>query len=334
MKKILTLLLAGILISLTGKTQPQPFYKEVDLIIWIVSDVQKVADGWESVGFSSITDHGQIAAQDLKYKGNLNDSEIHLASALLGGAQILWIQPVNGNNAFSRFLKKNGDGVFSLVHSVPSQANLNMEINRLTNLGVPVLQTCRLMIDNKSLDLTFMQTDTDGKYCLGYVEPHDMLFEENANNNALNMIFSQFAFAIKPGSVEKVSGYWEKLGFPPMEVTHGETWGKEYYGVPSDFDMELGWHRFGKIVYEWCIPLKPPTVYEDHIKKYGEGFQHFGFRVEDMDQAIDFFEDKDYKVSMSGGWGEKGKPGSGRFAYVDLEGIGGETIELLWSFKN
>jgi hypothetical protein len=51
-----------------------------------------------------------------------------------------------------------------------------------------------------------------------------------------------------------------------------------------------------------------------------------------MDDAIRYFEDKGFKVSMTGGWGEKGKPGSGKFAYVDTEGIGGETIELLWNY--
>jgi hypothetical protein len=79
--------------------------------------------------------------------------------------------------------------------------------------------------------------------------------------------------------------------------------------------------------------LKGPTVYNDFIRLHGEGIQHFGFSVSDMDSAIDFFEQKGYKISMSGGWGEKGKPGSGRFAYVDLSKIGGMTIELLWSFR-
>jgi hypothetical protein len=40
-----------------------------------------------------------------------------------------------------------------------------------------------------------------------------------------------------------------------------------------------------------------------------------------------------FEVSQSGAWGEKGKPGSGRFAYVDTDAIGGVTIELLWNYK-
>ena len=95
--------------------------------------------------------------------------------------------------------------------------------------------------------------------------------------------------------------------------------------------MNLGWQRHGKVVYEWCIPLKPPTVYADFIKNHGEGIQHFGMATKDIDKSIQQFENLGFSVSQSGGWGQKGKPGSGRFAYINLESIGGETIELLWN---
>ena len=52
-----------------------------------------------------------------------------------------------------------------------------------------------------------------------------------------------------------------------------------------------------------------------------------------MDKATAFFEQKGYKISMSGAWGDEGKKGSGRFAYIDLSEIGGMTLELLWNFK-
>jgi hypothetical protein len=36
---------------------------------------------------------------------------------------------------------------------------------------------------------------------------------------------------------------------------------------------------------------------------------------------------------MGGSWGDAGKPGSGRFAYVDAQGAGGIDIELLWNYR-
>jgi hypothetical protein len=317
----------------TAKSQPKAFYTKVDLIVWVVHDVKSVAKGWKNIGFTSITDRGITNLSNLTYKGEVARTQIHLYTAYLGGAKILWIQPLSGKSAFSEFLRKNGNGVFALMHDVPTQVDLISEVQRLNKLGVNVLQKGQVMVDKKPLIMTYMQTSKKGKYALGLLTGPTSVFEEYEMNNELGMEFNQFAFAIKASSSDKVSAYWEKLGFPAMQITHGETWGKQYYGQPADFDMKLGWYRYGDIVYEWCIPLKSPTVYEDHIKKYGEGFQHLGFKVDDMDEALKYFEDKGFIISMSGGWGEKGEPGSGRFAYVNTEGIGGETIELLWSFR-
>jgi len=314
-------------------SQPKEFYTNVDLIVWVVNDAQVVAEGWKKIGFKSIKDRGKINLSNLTFKGEMAKTEIHLYMAYLGGAKIFWIQPMGGNSAFSEFLRDNGNGVFALMHDVPAQVEVVSEVHRLNNLGVNVLQKGQVMVDGQPLIMTYMQTRKKGKYALGFLHGPTGIFNDYSVNNDLDMVFNQFAFAIKPSSTDKVSDYWEKLGFPPMQVTPSVSWDREYYGKPAEFEMNLGWYRYGEIVYEWCIPLKPPTVYEDHIKKYGEGFQHLGFKVNDMDEAIRYFMDKGFEISMSGGWGEKGKPGSGRFAYVDTESIGGETIELLWNYK-
>jgi hypothetical protein len=50
-----------------------------------------------------------------------------------------------------------------------------------------------------------------------------------------------------------------------------------------------------------------------------------------MDAAIAALEKLGAPIVQSGGWGEKGRPGSGRFAYADTSAHGGVTIELLWN---
>ena len=54
--------------------------------------------------------------------------------------------------------------------------------------------------------------------------------------------------------------------------------------------------------------------------------------LDQMDQVLDDFTGRDFVVSMGGTWGEKGKPGSGRYEYIDLEKAGGLTMELLWNY--
>ena len=132
---------------------------------------------------------------------------------------------------------------------------------------------------------------------------------------------------------KEVSKYWHKIGLPEFSINNPVLGNPVYYGKSAEFSLIQGWQRHGTVAYEWCIPTKPPNVYEDHINKHGEGIQHLAFTVDDMDEVIQDYESKGYQVSMAGTWGEKNKHGSGIFTYIDLELAGGVTMELLWSYK-
>jgi hypothetical protein len=311
--------------------QPSEYYKQVDQIVWVINDLDAVLKGWSNLGFEGIIPGESFTTPGQEYKGKMVDIKMKTAFMNFGGKAITFIQPEKGKNAYYDFLKKHGDGAMVLMHRAPSLAEINCEVDRMAGIGVNVLQRGSFQQGSITINYVFFDSQKSGKYVLGLYDGAEVPAKFLNTPNALNMTFSQFAFAINDPA--PVSAFWKKLGFPELEVTHSESWDKEYYGVPSDFQMDLGWQRHGKIVYEWCIPLKPPTVYADHIKNHGEGIQHFGMNVSDMDKAIAFMTSKGFKVSQSGGWGEKGKKGSGRFAYIDTEGIGGETIELLWNFK-
>ena len=73
-----------------------------------------------------------------------------------------------------------------------------------------------------------------------------------------------------------------------------------------------------------------PTIYEEFLKAHGEGLHHLGFDTGNLDGKVTAWEAAGFKPAQTGAWGEKGKRGSGRFAYVDTDGIGGVLVELLW----
>ena len=304
-------------------------YNEVDQILWVVKDLKSVKKGWAETGFYQIEDLKKVKliSHGLKDdRGSIKASIAHL-----GGAKALWIQPVNGETIFSRYLNKNGEGAVALIHKVANQEKLYTITQQLASVNIGKIATYTLETKNGKLKYTIMDTKERGKYYLGFVIDERSSADAFTGVNELELKFSQYAFAIKDEI--PVSSFWASAGLPEFEITHGPIRDKEYFGSPSDFDMKLGWQRHGSIVYEWIIPLKPPTVYADHIRMHGEGIQHFGFSASNIVQAIDFFESKGYKISMSGAWGTEGKKGSGRFAYVDLSPIGGMTIELLWNYK-
>lgn len=316
-----------VLCSGTLYAQTDAIFTNVDHVLWVVKEMKPVIKGWNSIGFTSYRDLKTVSC--IKHGFKDERANIKAAEAALGGLNVLWIQPINGDDILARHLAKNGEGAVALIHRVTDQKQLDALVSELAKVNIGKIATYTFETKNGNLKYTIMDSYEQGKYYLGFVIDERTGLAPLSGENHLNLTFNQFAFAIR--EAQPISDFWESAGLPPLEITHTDVWEKAYFSKPANFDMNLGWQRHGRIVYEWCIPLKPPTVYDDHIRMHGEGIQHFGFGTSDIDAAMKFFTDKGYKVSMSGGWGEKGKDGSGRFAYIDLSKIGGMTIELLWN---
>jgi hypothetical protein len=172
----------------------------------------------------------------------------------------------------------------------------------------------------------YFNTAPQGKYVLGLVYGG-----ESAGPAPAERKINQLAFAAS--DLQPISAYWEKLGFPRMTVNHAALSELRYRGQPAEIQMDMGWYRYGKIPYEWILPLKGQNIYDDYMSEHGEGFHHLGHPVEDMDRAIAEWQSAGFRVTQSGAWGQAGKKGSGRFAYLDTDKIGGVALELLWNFR-
>jgi hypothetical protein len=332
MKYLLIFVLGFVLCSCGEKTSEVPVqFKHVDQVIWVIKDLNNTISNWNNLGFNQIINLDTVNA-NLKKSGKT--VKIKLARANLGGANITWIQPLEGESVFSEFNRSYGDGAMSLVHRLDNIDALQDELNRLSGLGVKVKEEISIETDKGNLYYVLMDTRDEGKYYLGYTcgDEDLQMIQGLTSENRLKLKINQYAFALKNGNEKPVSAYWHKIGFPEFEINHPQLGNKHYYGSEVDHDLIQGWQRHGDIAYEWCIPISTPIVYDDHIKKHGEGIHHLAFTVEDMDKVLEDYKAKGYVVSMGGTWGEEGKPNSGRYEYIDLPNAGGVTMELLWSF--
>jgi Glyoxalase/Bleomycin resistance protein/Dioxygenase superfamily len=79
-------------------------------------------------------------------------------------------------------------------------------------------------------------------------------------------------------------------------------------------------------------PTSPPNIYSDFLKLHGEGIQHLGIPVKDLQKAIAEYEKHGYHVWQSGAWGDVGKKDSGQYAYMDTDSIGGVAVELIHAY--
>lgn len=323
------ILAAGVLIQVgaVGFGQLPDFYRKVDRLTWVVDDTAAVVQGWKRLGLAAIEEHGVV---ELSAGGRT--LRLRAATARIGDVELDWTEPLDSDNPFRDFLKSHGPGVFSLVHRVSNREALESEVLRLQKLGVEVLWRGALSTEGGGVEIVYFDTASEGKYVLGLFynpdsgEPPPVY----GSHPPFDGDIVQFAFAIR--DPEPVSRFWEKLGFPAIEVTHGTLRDRRYRGAPGRFDHRLGWQRHGSVVYEWCIPLQGPTAYEDHLDRHGEGFHHLAFQVEDLDAIAESWARSGYPVLQSGAWGEAGRSGSGRFAYLDTDSLGGISVELLWSY--
>jgi hypothetical protein len=329
MKKI-AMSLAALALAVPSQAELPEMYGKVVSVHWVVKDLEHVKEGWAKLGFPVLQDLGESTIPGT-FRAEAGTSRFRMARARFAGVDVVWIQPVEGTSAFREHLGRHGEGVFSVNYAAPSQAALDAEVARLAGLGVGVLQAADVATAAGRLAIVHMDTAAEGKYVLGLVHGTAPRPAAAAPPTPFPLKLSQYALVVN--SLEKVSAYWEKLGFPAMEITHGPLSDLRYRGQPGQFDQRLGWHRHGTVTWEWIEPLAGPTVYRDFLKEHGEGFHHFGFDVPDIDAAGAAWEALGAPVVQSGAWGDKGKPGSGRFAYAATDRFGGVTTEFLWNHR-
>ena len=314
-------------LALPAQAELPDLYRRVASVHWVVKDIDRVKAQWGKLGFPT-RDLGEMTVPGT-LRGQSGASRFRFALARLAGANVVWIQPVEGESAFREHLDRFGEGVFSVNYAAPSREALEAEVARLQGLGVSVLQRGEATTPQGTITTVHMDTAAEGKYVLGLVHGEAPSLPDPTP--ALPLKLSQYALVVR--SLEKVSAYWARLGFPAMDITHGPLTDLVHRGQPGRFDQRLGWHRHGTVTWEWIEPLAGPTVYEEHLKEHGEGFHHFAFDVPDMDAACAAWEALGVPIVQSGAWGEKGKPGSGRFAYAATDAFGGVTTEFLWNHR-
>jgi hypothetical protein len=303
-------------------------YKAVYSLTWVVRDAGRAVEGWKKLGFEDIRIVGEVTFANVNYRGKPVSCTAQVAEGHLGDVAVQWIQPFQGDNAYTDFLARHGDGVFSLVHRAPSREALQTEIERMKALGVGILQSETLQASTGATNRTYLDTEPQGKYVLGLVYCPDA-GGPTAVPPGRKVV--QYAFTVR--RLEPVLEFWSRLGFTEKSVTHPPLWDLRYHDQPGQFDAELGWQRHGRVPYEWILPLKGPTVYSDHMDKHGEGFHHIAFEVPDLDKEIARWNALGFPFVQGGAWGEKGKPGWGRFAYHDTHAIAGTDVELLWNYR-
>ena len=311
----------------TCYAQLPDYYQSINRVTWLSENIDGILPAWTALGMTDIKKPAKIKGVGTDH-GKPTNIETWQATGSLGNLTVNFLQPEkSGSNAYNDFLKKHKDGIFSVVHEVPSKEAMDKEVQRMAGLGVSVLQQVTFEIDGAPVTYTYFDTEPQGKYVLGLV------YRQGGAAKPLEQkTVSHLALVVRDAAA--VSTFWQKLGLPGFELEHATPRDDSLYrGQPLLLAFEVGFQRMGAISYEWIQPPSTPAnIYADFLKLHGEGVQHIGMPVDDLSKATAAYEKLGYPVWQAGAWGDIGKPNSGQYHYMDTDEIGGVSAELIRAY--
>jgi len=130
--------------------------------------------------------------------------------------------------------------------------------------------------------------------------------------------------------MDKAMEFYKSLGvgpFPPLIGPGGKVTlvNKTAMGKASDYQIDLRHAEggIGDLAFEVIQPLDGDTPVKEFLEKKGEGIQHIGFYVDDLDKEAAMLAQKGFKISQSG------ESPAVKWAYFDTDKVGGVSIELM-----
>ena len=131
--------------------------------------------------------------------------------------------------------------------------------------------------------------------------------------------------------MEKAIKFYESMGigpFPPLLGPQGTVplTDKTLHGKSDDeweLDLRHAEGGVGDLVFELIQPLAGDTPVKEFLDKKGEGIQHIGFFVDDIEAETAKLAEKGYKITQSA------ETPTVKWAYFGTDAVGGFAIELM-----
>jgi hypothetical protein len=299
-----------------GWAQLPDLYKKMVGAVWVVKNASQAEAAWRKVGLGDIHEQVRITVDGRRRLG------ARLVTGWMGRFAVEIIQPDAGDAVYGGFLKRHGDGVFAVLYAAPDRQQMEQESTRLATAGARVLRT----LDAAGSHYTFFDTEPEGKYVLGLVSPPPALADSGP------AVVTHLGLVIRKAA--PVSQYWQELGFP--EISLGDATPRpdgRYHGKPLLLPFGVGWQGYSHPTFEWIIPpSQPPNCYNDFLSAHGEGVQHMGLPVANLDSELAIYRKLGWSPVQSGAWGDVGKPNSGRYAYLNTDQLG-VSLELIQVYR-
>lgn len=128
-------------------------------------------------------------------------------------------------------------------------------------------------------------------------------------------------------SIEKSKEYYQSLGgkaddSPVLTLDTSKYGELETYGKKgaSPWKIKIKFIQMGPLTVELAEPVEGSSYVQQHIEDYGEGADHFGYLVDDIESELKELEERGARVLYHI---------KGVYAYLDTRGVGGMLFEII-----
>ena len=154
--------------------------------------------------------------------------------------------------------------------------------------------------------------------------------ENNAKTDGKSPFAKLRHIAIAVKDMEQAVQFYSSVGIgpfitPPQRLHHtGGYVSRTFKGKPmAVVDLIVREAKLGPLVLQLVQVVSGDCIYTEFLEKKGEGVQHLGFVVDDIDKEEDQALKLELKITQRGRRGD----GSGN-TYFDTEALGGITLEI------
>jgi methylmalonyl-CoA/ethylmalonyl-CoA epimerase len=126
-------------------------------------------------------------------------------------------------------------------------------------------------------------------------------------------------------NIDEAIKYYESLGIGPFEPSGLTATNRRVYGKAADDVKNVSrTAQMGQVHLELLQPIAGQSLQREFLERRGEGINHLGFYVDDLDKEVAKVMEKGFKPISTGKF-----PGGGGFAYFDTDKVGGVMFELI-----
>ena len=292
----------------------------------IVKDIERSVRYYESLGIGPFITPTRLKQNNIGYVKRMYRGSpagyigLIVREARIGPAVLQLVQHIEGACVEKDFLDSKGEGVFHLGFVVD---DIDKEEAKAVKLGLNVIQSGRRADGSGN---AFFETESLGGVMLEIkqvpAEINEMPEEIKTSEESPFSQLHHVTVVVK--DIERAVKFYSSVGLGPLVSPEKHVFAnKTLRGKPLTHKLLIRETHIGPAVLQLVQHVEGEDVYKEFIDKRGEGVQHLGFVVDNIDKA----EDAAVKMGLKVTQRSRGEDGSG-FAYFDTELLGGVVLEI------